>query len=268
MLKAKKTIFLITLLGLTACTHQPLRAVKDGAPVYVPPDITSIPDAIPKHEAYSKYGNPQRYTVNGKQYLTKETHLGYDEKGVASWYGTKFHGQRTSSGEPYDMFGMTAAHKSLPLPSYVRVTNLNNGRQVVVKVNDRGPFEKNRLIDLSYAAAKKLDMLKQGTALVEVKAIHANEVKHVPNLDRKVANHAHPQLFIQLGAFSQMRYARSLENRVKPLTHYPIRVSQARHHGVKQYKVQIGPLASVETTDALTHHLRHTGFPGAWTTVQ
>ncbi|MFE8034311.1 septal ring lytic transglycosylase RlpA family protein [Thiohalocapsa marina] len=132
---------------------------------------SDIPDAVPRVEPKSKYGNMKSYVVFGKTYHTKASSRNHVERGVASWYGTKFHGRKTSSGEPYDMHRMTAAHKTLPLPSYVRVTNLENGRSAVVRVNDRGPFVDDRIIDLSYAAARKLGVDKQGIARVEVTSI-------------------------------------------------------------------------------------------------
>ena len=135
------------------------------------PDPSSIPDAVPKVEPKSKYGNPESYVVFGKRYHTKSSSHGYVAKGVASWYGPNFHGRKTSSGEPYDMYAMTAAHKTLPLPTYARVTNVRNGRSAVVKINDRGPFHGDRIIDLSYSAARKLGVVAKGTAMVEVKAI-------------------------------------------------------------------------------------------------
>jgi rare lipoprotein A len=130
-----------------------------------------IPDAVPRVEPLSRSGNPASYKVRGKRYFTKSTSAGHVERGLASWYGTQFHGRKTSSGERYNMYAMTAAHKTLPLPSYVRVTNMENGRSAVVKVNDRGPFHGPRVIDLSYSAAKKLGVIKKGTAMVEVRAI-------------------------------------------------------------------------------------------------
>lgn len=143
---------------------------KDGPPgFYV--DADRVPDAEPKPTKLSKYGNMDSYRVFGKTYHVMSSSKNYEERGVASWYGTKFHKQRTSSGERYNMLAMTAAHKTLPLPTYVQVTNLHNGKKIIVKVNDRGPFESNRLIDLSYVAAKKLGMTGHGTALVDVKAI-------------------------------------------------------------------------------------------------
>ncbi len=137
----------------------------------MPPQPQNVPDAVPRFEPRSIYGNPPHYDVFGKRYYVMASGVDYVERGVASWYGPGFHKELTSTREPYDMYGMTAAHKTLPLPAYVRVTNLQNGRSVVVRVNDRGPFVGNRIIDLSYTAAAKLDMLRDGTAMVEVRTL-------------------------------------------------------------------------------------------------
>ena len=137
----------------------------------MPPDVNRIPDAVPRDEPRSAFGNPPFYYVAGHRYVVLPSAAGYVERGVASWYGTEFHGLRTSTGEPYDMFAMTAAHKTLPLPCYARVTNLTNGRSVVVRINDRGPFVANRIIDLSYSAATRLDMIRNGTAFVQVEVL-------------------------------------------------------------------------------------------------
>ena len=160
-------IILLFVMLLSSCGHV---AHKDGPPnFYV--DETKIPNAVPKPEPLAKYGNMSSYRVFGKRYYTLKSSKNYEAVGVASWYGTLFHARRTSSGEPYNMLAMTAAHKTLPLPTYVEVTNLKNQRKIIVKVNDRGPFESNRLIDLSYVAAKKLGMLGHGTTKVKIKAI-------------------------------------------------------------------------------------------------
>lgn len=153
---------------LTACSSKDVRDRAPSGSVSVP-DLPG--DAVPRPEARSRYGNGPVYEVFGKQYTVMKSGAGYSERGVASWYGQKFHGRLTSNREPYDMYAMTAAHKSLPLPTYVRVRNLRNGSSVVVRVNDRGPFVSNRIIDLSYAAALKLDMVNDGTSLVEITAI-------------------------------------------------------------------------------------------------
>jgi len=179
-----RILIILLMLLLTSCARMHR---KDGPPnFYV--DETKISNAVPKPEPLSKYGNMTSYRVFGKRYYTLRTSKNYCQTGVASWYGTQFHAQRTSSGERYNMLAMTAAHKTLPLPTYVEVTNLNNNRKVVVKVNDRGPFESNRIIDLSYVAAKKLGMLGHGTARVRVKAINLYS-----NKKRRTIRHLHHQ---------------------------------------------------------------------------
>ena len=169
------------LLLLAACAQTPRHpgaALPKTAPppaTVLPrnaPDVNQIPDAVPRAEPRSAFGNPPYYTVGGRRYAVLPSASGYVERGVASWYGTEFHGLRTSTGESYDMFAMTAAHKTLPLPCYARVTNLSNGRSVVVRINDRGPFVANRIIDLSYSAAARLDMIRSGTAFVEVDVLN------------------------------------------------------------------------------------------------
>jgi len=152
-------------------------SVQDGAPAKSM-DWDSIPDAVPQNESLSEKGNPESYTVNGQTYnVNFDTH-NFTQQGLASWYGTKFHGKLTSSGEPYDMYKMTAAHKTLPLPSYVKVTNLQTGKKIVVKVNDRGPFIDGRIIDLSYAAAQKLGITHNGTARVQLDLVTPDVVAY------------------------------------------------------------------------------------------
>ena len=168
---------LLVAIAVTACFStppQPNPPVTTIQPPPVPPPpavLGGVPDAVPRVEPRSRNGNPPFYDVLGKRYYVLSSSSGYWERGVASWYGPGFHKERTSTGEPYDMYGMTAAHKTLPLPAYLRVTNLQNGRSIVVRVNDRGPFVGNRIIDLSYTAAAKLDMLRNGTAMVELRSI-------------------------------------------------------------------------------------------------
>lgn len=140
---------------------------QDGAPV-LEKDVDQIPDAVPQPVTRTRAGNKSPYTVFGKTYTLLPDSKGYQEQGYASWYGTKFHGRYTANGEIYDMWGMTAAHKTLPIPSYVRVVNLHNDRSIIVRINDRGPFHSDRIIDLSYAAAKKLGFAEKGVAFVEV----------------------------------------------------------------------------------------------------
>jgi rare lipoprotein A len=159
---------------LASCSSAPPPKAQiplQTAPPAPPGHLLDVPDAIPRAEPRSIYGNPPSYEVFGRRYYVMASSVGYVERGVASWYGPGFHKELTSVREPYDMYGMTAAHKTLPLPAYVRVTNLQNGRSCVVRVNDRGPFVGNRIIDLSYTAAAKLDMLREGTAMVEVRSL-------------------------------------------------------------------------------------------------
>ncbi len=172
------------LLIVTGCSSRIIDRAgtgQDSAPVNPPVNIDTITDAVPQPEPLSATGNAP-YKVFGVRYVPMSQSRGYAENGIASWYGTKFHGRKTSSGEPYDMFGMTAAHKTLPLPTYARVQNLDNGKSVIVKVNDRGPFANNRLIDMSYVAAQKLGMVRTGTARVRVTAIDTGQ-KYAANQD-------------------------------------------------------------------------------------
>ena len=168
---------LLLAIAVTACFSTPPQPTPPVTTIQPPPvapppaGLGGVPDAVPRVEPRSRNGNPPFYEVFGKRYYVLSSSSGYWERGVASWYGPGFHKERTSTGEPYDMYGMTAAHKTLPLPAYLRVTNLQNGRSIVVRVNDRGPFVGNRIIDLSYTAAAKLDMLRNGTAMVELRSI-------------------------------------------------------------------------------------------------
>ena len=196
--------------ALCACTGAARRKAPPAQPIEVPPpasapsapsgpaNIAAIPDAVPRYELKSRRGNPPFYEVQGKRYFVLTKADGYVERGVASWYGPTFHGVSTSMGEPYDMYAMTAAHKTLPLPAYARVTNLKNGKSVVVRINDRGPFVANRIIDLSYTAAAKLDMLREGTTLVEVRAL----TPAAPDALTRTAELPPPDLYIQAGAFA------------------------------------------------------------------
>lgn len=172
-----------------ACSSPSPRIARVPEPVK-PVDLASIPNPTPRHEPESRYGNPASYEVFGRRYYTRQANHGFVEQGVASWYGPNFHGKRTSSGEPYDMYKMTAAHKSIRLPAYVEVTNLKNGRRIIVRVNDRGPFHDNRIIDLSYVAAAKLDLVRQGTGLVEIRVIDpSNPLAHRQDTRQQPVRH-------------------------------------------------------------------------------
>ncbi|GMQ88728.1 MAG: septal ring lytic transglycosylase RlpA family protein [Gammaproteobacteria bacterium] len=246
---------------------------QDSAP-YQAMDVSTVKDAVPRVEPKSRYGNPSSYVVLGKRYNTLASSKDYKERGVASWYGTKFHGHRTSSGEPYDMYGMSAAHKTLPLPTYARVSNLRNGRSVIVKINDRGPFHENRIIDLSYAAASRLGVLGKGTGLVEVEAIDprtytaGKPVRSVPASQPKIAhrtattpNRAQPSLYLQLGAFNNRGNAERLRTRLST-TELPgeLRITETVSDEKHIFRLRIGPLANVETADRLTRILTDQGI--------
>src|SRR5678815_736956 len=199
----------LLLLFLAGCSSQPYRT-PPLPPLPPPGDIEAIPEPVPKAEPRSAKGNPPFYTVLGKRYFVMDKAEGYFERGVASWYGPGFHAAATSNGERYDMYAMTAAHKTLPLPAYVQVTNLRNGRSVVVRVNDRGPFKDGRIIDLSYTAASRLDFLKDGTTFVEVRALTPEQKSKPP---------APPQtpeaLYVQAGAFGTKENAERLLERLR-----------------------------------------------------
>lgn len=229
-----------------------LSACGAAPPKRIDPD--SVPDAVPRSEPRSSRGNPAFYEVFGERYHVLPTADGYRERGIASWYGPDFHGGTTSSGERYDMYAMTAAHKTLPLPAYVRVTNLANGRSVVVRVNDRGPFKKGRIIDLSYVAAAKLDMIRDGTATVEVVAVG-------PGITPPPVTAAPPaRLYAQAGAFADERNARQLADRLKAAGVADVAVDSVRASGRDLFRVRVGPLATVADYDALVARLRGAGF--------
>jgi len=208
-----------------------------------------VKDAVPKKEPLARYGNHSPYTVLGKTYTVMRSSKGYHERGIASWYGTKFHGRRTSSGELYDMHLATAAHKSLPLPTYAEVTNLDNGRKMVVKINDRGPFHEDRIIDLSYAAAIKLGVDKTGTARIDVRAIDVGTPKRA---SVKVADGT----FLQVGAFSKRKTADDLAGRMVAAQLKPVSVQKSR--GL--YKVWIGPYASEAEIEASMRRVVELGY--------
>ena len=251
-------IILTATVGLNGCATHSAIGVRDGAPS-MPFDPSSVIPVIPEKETLSRYGNHSPYTVLGKQYTVLPSAANYSEKGIASWYGTKFHERRTSSWEPYDMFKMTAAHKSLPLPSFVRVTNLENNRVIIVRVNDRGPFHVGRIIDLSYAAAHSLGMTEKGTASVLVESIN------VENSDksRKISVHdktdslSDPtQIYLQVGAFSQLSVAQTVKKQMREITEHPISIRPIKNTSNPIHRVLIGPLTNREQGESLALSIR------------
>ncbi len=233
---------------------------RDGPPAATP---GPTPDATVTQEPRSRYGNPDSYEVFGQRYYTLKSSVGFRERGVASWYGKKFHGRRTSSGETYDMYQMTAAHKSLPLPTYVKVTNLENGRTATLKVNDRGPFHDNRVIDLSYAAAVKLGVAEKGTAFVEVEAVSADEVPKRPAMIASTPAASTPaaqNLFLQVGAFSERPNAERLSAEIGKVVPNRVHVREFNAAGQQVYRVQVGPIATVDSADQLVAMLTGLGI--------
>ncbi len=234
--------------------------VADG-PGGGPGQGSDPPDAIPKMEPRSRYGNPPFYVVAGKRYDVLASSEGFVERGIASWYGPQFHGRRASSGETYDMYAMTAAHPRLPLPTYVQVTNLENGRKTVVRVNDRGPFHGGRVIDLSYAAARKLDLLHKGTAMVELRALDPRGTaapKEPARNTAKAAMATAPRLYMQVGAFSDLGNAEQLRARLLLRELGDIQIQPANAEN-RLYRVRIGPLASPQAADQAAQRLAAEG---------
>lgn len=244
-------------------------------------NMSHVPDLVPKNEPKSRGGNPKSYVVLGKRYHVMQSSRGYHERGIASWYGRKFHGRKTSNGETYNMYAMSAAHKTLPIPTYLHVTNLRNGRSTVVRVNDRGPFHENRIIDLSYAAASKLGIVETGTGLVEVKVITPGKpaprrparpetvlVKATPERTRPTVNSSAAiskpaltgssdpvQLYLQIGAFMSRYNANQLRSRLVLNNHTSTTVKQGYNLDKTIYRVRIGPLTSVAEADRLARKL-------------
>jgi rare lipoprotein A len=247
---------------------------QDGPPRSGSTRIPDLPgDAVPRPEPRSKYGNGPNYEVLGKHYTVMKSSYGYKERGVASWYGKKFHGRLTSNREPYDMYAMTAAHKTLPLPTYVRVRNLSNNRSIVVRVNDRGPFVHNRIIDLSYSAALKLDMVGTGTGLVEVEAISFDE----PAGDRPVRRTTTPtpvartpdpapppidenQIYVQVGAFGSRENAEKRLAVLRGASILSAFVVEDKSVSPALYRVRVGPIRGVVQYDIVVEELEKLGI--------
>jgi rare lipoprotein A len=284
---------------LAACAGAPRRAAlpppatAPGLPTPPPPDVA---DAVPRAEPRSSHGNPPFYDVNGRRYQVLASADDYFERGVASWYGPDFQGHSTSSGERYDMYLMTAAHRTLPIPCYARVTNLSNGRSVVVRINDRGPFVDNRIIDLSYSAATRLDLVRTGTAFVELRTIAAGEIGSevastnapAPGGPAAAPPPATPgplappaavaplvavpspaaaapavALYIQVGAFADADNAQRVLARLQSngVPHVFSLLSSGSGRALR--RVRIGPIGTVEEFDQLAARLAALGYPEA-----
>ncbi|MEX0899539.1 MAG: septal ring lytic transglycosylase RlpA family protein [Gammaproteobacteria bacterium] len=237
----------------------------DGAPARVDIDVLAVPDAIPRHEPRATRGNPPFYEVDGQRYFVMGSGSGHVERGIASWYGTKFHGRTTSSGEPYDMFAMTAAHRNLPLPSFAKVTNLQNGRSIVVRINDRGPFAHNRIVDLSYAAAVRLGIVGEGTGLVELRVLDPDRPEGPVVPEDPVG--PPPRLFVQVGAFASRDNAERVVERLYAAQLYNVELTP-HEFGTPLWRVRAGPLADVEEVDAVAQKISDAGFPEARVVIE
>jgi rare lipoprotein A len=248
----------VAVLLLAACASKPPAApatsrysiLQDRAPSRAV-DLASIPDVVPEPVNRNLRGNKSPYIVLGKTYTVMSTEEGYSERGIASWYGEKFHGHDTSNGEVFDMYKVSAAHKSLPIPSFLRVTNLDNNRSIIVRVNDRGPFHGDRVIDLSYAAALKLGFADRGTARVQLEAImppsFSGEIRTAlvspgsAELKRPGGNDS--STYLQVGAFSDRRAAEKLSDELRDLTSRPVFIlSIAMNANQTMHRVRVGPI--------------------------
>ena len=239
---------------LASCGYTPsLIEQKDSAGERV--DTTAIPDPVPKVEPITKAGNKSPYQVFGKTYFVLPSSENYRETGIASWYGRKFHGRRTSNGEIYNMYAMTAAHKSLPIPTYVRVTNLENARSVVLRVNDRGPFHPERLIDISYGAALQLGFAERGTATVLIESVELVEVDDRRELE------AATYRYLQLGAYTSESAAGDLGHEIRHRWAYPVSVSAVDTDGRRLHRVRVGPFSTIQTLDQARDVLIEAGYP-------
>jgi rare lipoprotein A len=242
---------------LAGCGGSSAPVVRDGPGKQL--DFSRIPDAVPQAEPRSRGGNAASYVVFGQRYHTLPSSRGYRSRGIASWYGSKFHGRKTANGEIYDMYAMTAAHRQLPIPTYVEVTNLENGRRIIVRVNDRGPFHDNRVIDLSYAAAGRLGMLEKGTALVEVRAIDPSGPMPAHRLAAQTGAPT-PRIFLQAGAFRDAGNASRLREQLRRQLARDVRIEEFMTDTGPLHRVQIGPVESVEQADQLASQMHTLGL--------
>jgi len=273
----RTVISLLALVLLAACASTP--APQSGAPAMsasdayqasrygiqqdrgptAPFDLSQVREVVTVIPPRTSAGNRSPYTVNGRTYQIMPTEAGYRERGFASWYGEKFHGHDTSNGEVYDMFQLSAAHKSMPIPGFLRVTNLENNKSIVVRVNDRGPFHSDRIIDLSYAAAHMLDFANKGTAMVEVEAIMPTIASNrAPTSTRTVATTASTNAagdqYLQVGAFSDLRAAEQLSARLRNMTSRPVFIRSVETNGAQQtmHRVRVGPIPDAEELARIT----------------
>jgi rare lipoprotein A len=249
---------LVVLLVASCTTKKPkVDAEVDGPP---PTGLkaSDVADAVPVAEPLARYGNHSPYEVFGKKYHVLSSSEGYHKRGTASWYGTKFHGRRTSSGEPYDMHLATAAHKTLPLPTYAEVTNLDNGKKVIVKINDRGPFKDDRLIDLSYGAALRLGMTQTGTARVDLRVIDVSGKAPVVayNAENSPSSDDAAGTWLQAGAYGQREGAEQLAGRLERASLSPVSI----HDVGDLFRVWLGPYSNAAEVESIISRAIELGF--------
>lgn len=244
---------------LASCSGKPPKVEEpaDG-PSTTNLKASDVPDAVPVSEPLARYGNHSPYEVFGKKYYVLKSSEGYHQQGTASWYGSKFHGRRTSSGEPYDMHLATAAHKTLPLPTYAEVTNLDNGKKVIVKINDRGPFKHDRLIDMSYGAALRLGMTGTGTARVDVRVIDVSEAMPPGTYVAAAASRAADteETWLQAGAYGQRDGAERLATRLERASLNPVSI----HDVGNLFRVWLGPYTSSSEIESVISRAIELGF--------
>ncbi|MFQ6372201.1 septal ring lytic transglycosylase RlpA family protein [Shewanella sp. YIC-542] len=262
MRHSNKLLPFCVLLMLAGCASEPVNrndgrySMQHDKPPQNPPDLSRVQDAVPRYEPYSKQGN-KNYEVLGKSYRVMPSGKGFVQEGQASWYASKFHGHYTSNGEVYDMYAMSGAHKTLPLPSYVRVTNLRNNKSVILRVNDRGPFHSRRIIDVSYAAAYKLDMLKTGTAPVRLEVIYNDSPEH----QAVAAIGTEPSVYyVQIVASSTKEKLQAMAPALTQAFQLQSRITAADN----LYRLQLGPIANEALANRMLDTIRSGGHPQSY----
>jgi rare lipoprotein A len=248
---------LVVVLAVAGCSSPPAKQASsgtgggyyldDGPEANPPGNLDQVPDAVPRAEPLHRYAN-RTYAVQGNTYVPQTRAGGYSKEGVASWYGRRFHGKKTASGERYDMYAMTAAHPTLPIPSYARVTALNTGKSVVVRINDRGPFHSKRIIDLSYAAAHKLGYIRHVSTRVRVESIAPDTYAAQDTVPGQA-------LYLQVGAFSRADNAEELVDRLAN----ELELDAARTRVVREgslHRVQVGPYRSDDAANTDRERMR------------
>lgn len=226
-----------------------------------PPNVEHVPNATPKYEPYSRRGN-KPYTVYGESYNVMNTGQGFSEMGRASWYGEKFHGYETSNGEPYDMYSMSGAHKTLPLPSYAKITNLDNNKQVIIRINDRGPFHSDRILDVSYAAAYKLGMLGKGTARIKLDVIYVGSLAATNSAVASAQDSGNH--YIQLVASKDQQKLKKIAKELENKYQVQSRVQAANN----MFRLQLGPIGQPELADRLLNKVKQDGYPEGYMVLE